>query len=437
MGIFNMLANEDGMLAKRRAIEALRNGVPNSDAVRQLGCNQRAIEDRFRETLVGTDGSANDCGMLVSGDFGVGKSHLLAYLEHIALEQGFVCSRVAVSKETPLYDLNKILTSAVDSATVPGRTGRLIEELELAEKRQTEAFGDFFGWVASSAYQGSLHGIFQASLVAYIESRDPELKASIEAFWAGDRILASRIKAGLREIGKREYAGFRAPKAAELPPQRLRFLVEMIRGAGYSGWVVLLDEIELVASYAILQRGRSYAELARWLGIADNPGLVTVATVTPDFATRVISAHGKQDCDNVPPRLRARPRYESIADSAVAGMDQLTSQCMALQTPSDGEVHTAIETLRKLYSEAYGWDAPDHRPMAGGVSAQNRMRYKVRAAINEWDLKRLFPDSRPEIQSEEYQVSYEEQPDLDPEAEAGDWAGDTSAISKSPEASDG
>ena len=437
MGIFNMSANEGGMLAKRRAIEALRNGVPNSDAVRQLGCKQQAIEDRFRETLAGIGESGHEHGMLVSGDFGVGKSHLLAYLEHIALEQGFVCSRVAVSKETPLFDLNKILTAAVDGAKVPGRTGRLIEELELAEKRKTEAFGDFFGWVARSAYQGSLHGIFQASLVAYIESRDPELKSSIEAFWAGDRILASRIKAGLREIGKREYTGFRTPRVAEIPPQRLRFLVEMIRGAGYPGWVVLLDEIELVASYAILQRGRSYAELARWLRIADNPGLVTVATVTPDFATRVISTHGKQDCDNVPPRLRARPRLESIADSAVEGMDQLTSQCMPLQTPNDGEVHTAIETLRKLYSEAYGWDAPDHRPMAGGVSAQNRMRYKVRAAINEWDLKRLFPDSRPEIQSDEYQVSYEEQPDHDPEAQAGDWADDTPAVFRSPGASDG
>ena len=423
-----MPANRIGPLTKRRAIEALRNGVPNSDAVRQLGCKQQEIEDRFRETLAdvasGADDSAHRDGMMVSGDFGVGKSHLLAHLEHIALEQGFVCSRVAVSKETPFYDLNKILRAAVDSANVPGRTGRLIEELELAEKRDTDAFGNFFGWVASSTFSQSLHGIFQASLVAYIDSRDPELKSSIEGFWAGDRIVASRVKAGLREIGKREYTGFRMPKAAEIPPQRLRFLVEMVKGAGYAGWVILLDEIELVASYSILQRGRSYAELAQWLKIADNPGLVTVGTVTPDFATRVISTHGKQDCDNIPPRLRSRPRYEPIVDRAIDGMDHLMGACVPLQRPTDDEVLDAIEKLRELYSEVYGWDAPPHHPQTGGVSAQNRMRYKVRAAINEWDLKRLFPDSRPEIHTEEYQASYEERPELDPEAgkeQDGSW----------------
>ena len=254
-----MPANEDGTLAKRRAIEALRNGVPNGDAVRQLGCKQQAIEDRFRELLAdvaaGVEFPAHREGMLVSGDFGVGKSHLLAYLEHIALEEGFVCSRVAVSKETPLFDLSKVLKAAVDCAKVPGRAGRLIEELELSAKRDTEAFRRFFGWAASSSFGQSLHGVFQASLVAYVESKDPELKSGIEGFWAGDRIRVSLIKAGLREIGKREYTGFRAPRLTEIPPQRLRFLVEMIKGAGYGGWVILLDEIELVASYSILQRG--------------------------------------------------------------------------------------------------------------------------------------------------------------------------------------
>ena len=53
--------------------------------------------------------------MLISGDFGSGKSHLLTHLEQQALSQGFVCSKVAISKETLLYDLGKVLKSAVDN----------------------------------------------------------------------------------------------------------------------------------------------------------------------------------------------------------------------------------------------------------------------------------------------------------------------------------
>ena len=54
-------------------------------------------------------------GMLVAGDFGTGKSHLLGYLESQALAQNFVCSRVVVSKETPLFDMDKMYKAAVEN----------------------------------------------------------------------------------------------------------------------------------------------------------------------------------------------------------------------------------------------------------------------------------------------------------------------------------
>ena len=110
--------------------------------------------------------------------------------------------------------------------------------------------------------------MFPASLIVYERSRDLELNAEIESFWAGDRIKTSRVKDGLRQIGQLQSYSFRAPKARELPPQRLRFTTELIKGTGYRGWVVLLDEVELVGSYSLLQRGRSYAELTRWMGQA-------------------------------------------------------------------------------------------------------------------------------------------------------------------------
>ena len=42
-------------LARRRAIEALRSGVPNMDAVIALGSGQGEIEDRFTGLLEGID----------------------------------------------------------------------------------------------------------------------------------------------------------------------------------------------------------------------------------------------------------------------------------------------------------------------------------------------------------------------------------------------
>ena len=246
----------------------------------------------------------------------------------------------------------------------------------------------------------------------------------IEAFWAGSRILKSKVNDGLRQIGQYQNFRFKMPKVAELPPQQLRFALELIKGAGYRGWVILLDEIELIGSYSLLQRGRSYAELARWMGQVsgeDYPGLIVVGTVTDDFATAIISPDGqKKDHDYIRPKMEANPRYSSIAGRAVIGMHLLERQCVPLRPPESDDVAATVEKLQTLYSDAYSWEAPPIDAQAGGAGIYGRMRYQVRRAINEWDLLRLRPDSRPETEALEFTTSYEENRDLEAPAHEGD-----------------
>lgn len=418
-----MSSSIDGkdVFAYKRALEGLRNGVPNAEAVKILGCNQPQAERHFNELLSKAKDLENPLsgalGMLVSGDFGAGKSHLLSYLEQQALSQGFVCSRVAISKETPLYDVAKVFRSAVDHARIPDRTGQLMEELGLAFRESSDAYSQFFLWADSE--QNGLHRIFPATLMVHerLSSNDLELVSKIRSFWAGDRIAVKDVRDGLKAIEQSHNYPFRAPKVKELPPQRLRFATELIRGAGYNGWVVLLDEVELIGSYTLPQRAKSYAELARWLGEVEDegcPGLVVVGTVTSDFAAAVLGDSGKQDRHNAAHRLRSRGD-DATAARAETGMRVLEREAIPLEPPSDEDVNATIEKLRRIHSVAYTWDAPRREGKAGGAGHLGRMRYKVRAAINEWDLLRLFPDSRPETEGTELTISYEEQPDLEKE----------------------
>jgi hypothetical protein len=48
------------------------------------------------------------------------------------------------------------------------------------------------------------------------------------------------------------------------------------------------------------------------------------------------------------------------------------------------------------------------------------MRYQIRSAINEWDLLRLYPDSRPETEEREFRHQYSEIPDLEAETQGDD-----------------
>ena len=421
-----MTPGADEKLAARLAVEALRNGVPNREAVRELGCNQARAEDNFIGLLDGVADSrsreAGSRGMLVSGDFGSGKSHLLAHLEHLALSRGFVCSKVAISKETPLYDLGKVFSSAMENGRIPDRRGRFIEEIALSLKPESEEYAAFSQWADGAATDGLLNMIFPASRIVHERSGDLELNSEIESFWAGDRMLISRLRNGLRQVDQLQYYKFRAPKPADLPVQRLRFAIELIKSAGYRGWVVFLDEVELIGSYSILQRGRSYAEIARWMGLAQGesyPGLVVVGAVTEDFASAIISPDGqKKDGDYVRPRLEQSAKYGVLSARAESGMRLLERDCLALEPPSEETVKAAVETLRSLYNRAYDWQPPPYDATAGGAGFQGRMRYKVRAAINEWDLRRLHPGYRPDTEFEDFTTPYEE--NADPERETSD-----------------
>lgn len=405
-----MTGTEDKVLSCRRALEALRSGVPNRDAVEILGCNQPHVERKFRELITSAakvdDRPSSSLSMLVEGDFGSGKSHLLGHLEHMALTENFVCSRIAISKETPLFTLDKVFRSAIDHAVLPDRTGQLIEEIAQGLKPDTEAYTNFFVWANSD--DSGVSPLFPATLAVHERAHDFELQNEIQSFWSGNPIRLPDVRRGLRQINQLQHYSFKRPKASELALQRLHFVLELIKGAGYSGWVILLDELELIANYSLLQRGRSYAELARWMGkVADDeyPGLVTVGTITEDYVLRVLQERG--DLDYVGPRFRARGD-DVTAARAESGMVLLEREKLKIEAPDLDVIHTALERLREIYSIAYGWDAPRIEAILTGAGSQRRMRYHVRKAINEWDLIRLYPDARPDTEETGFTFNYEE-----------------------------
>src|SRR5258708_37427230 len=112
-------------VARRRAVEALRSGVPSWDAVAVLGSGQPEAEDRFTGLLDRVAGrhasTAEPRGLLLGGGFGGGQSHLLTHVGHLAMSAGFAVSNGVVSQETPLHDPRKTFRRAVRPARGPTR----------------------------------------------------------------------------------------------------------------------------------------------------------------------------------------------------------------------------------------------------------------------------------------------------------------------------
>lgn len=408
----------DSRLASRRAVEALRSGVPSRDAVAALGSGQTDVEDRFVGLLSdisqpGTGRNPHASGLLLGGGFGTGKSHVLEHLATVALESGFVASKVVISKETPLHDPVKVFRAAAEAAVSPGASGAALREAAAGLDVDGPAYAELIRWAARP--DSGLSERFAATLTLFrrAQSSDGEYADAIVRFWSGDPLPVPELRRRLREAGEGRPV-LPTVSARELAAQRFRFAARLFAAAGYAGWVVLFDEVELIGRYSLLQRGRSYAELARWLrcDAADlGAPLAAVLAMTDDFEAAVLTT--KNDREQVPTKLRARetPQADELAGMAEAGMRAIERDMVLLSPPDQSELDNAYREVRRLHAEAFGWDPPDV-PGLEKLGA-TRMRQYIRAWINEWDLVRLDPDFTPRTEAIEIGSDYRE--DAEPE----------------------
>jgi len=396
----------------RRALEALRAGVPNRDAVAALGSLQTAVEDRFTELMgaVGGLSSGGDAagGMLIGGGFGSGKSHVLEHLAHRALDAGFVVSKVVISKETALHDPAKVFRAAIEDARVPGRPGSAIDEIVAALQTDSSDYAALYRWV--HADDTPVDSRFAASLFLYEYARgDAEFADRIVQFWGGDRLPVADLRRRLKEAGAATTYRLAAAKERDLAIERFRFVPRLIQAAGFRGWVVLVDEVELIGRYSLLQRAKSYAEVARWVrGDRDDPTLplCAVLTTVDDFEAQVLV--GKNDVELIPKRLRMKGTVEHdlLAGLAETGMQVMARDQLRLQPPDRDELDRTYAKLKEIHASAFGWDPPDVEGLERLPS--NRMRQYVRAWINEWDLRRLDPTYLSDIAATEVVIDLTE-----------------------------
>jgi hypothetical protein len=408
--------NASVSVGRRRALEALRAGVPNRDAVAVLGSMQQGVEDRFAG-LVGAiralpDGPSPG-GMLIGGGFGTGKSHVLEHLSHVALSDGCVVSKVVISKETPLHDPAKVYRAAIGQAKVPGRPGSAIDEIASGLQVDSPRYAELYRWAHQE--DAPVDSRFAATLFLHEYARgDEEFADRIVQFWAGDPLSVADLRRRLKEAGAAATYRLAAIKERDLSVQRFRFVSRLMQAAGFAGWVVLLDEVELIGRYSALQRAKSYAELARWVrGDRDDPlaPLCAVLTTVDDYETQVLV--GKNDVDLIPKRLRAKGTVEDelLAGQAEAGMRIIEREQVQLQPPGREELDRTYAQLKQIHAEAYGWDPPDVAGLERLPS--NRMRQYVRAWINEWDLRRLDPTYQPEVTAAGLRVDLTTDSDLE------------------------
>ncbi len=409
----------------RGAIEALRAGVPNRAAIRLLGERDGGLVNSFLDSLKRcTDrleqGRQSE-GNLVWGGFGSGKSHLLGYMRELALQRNFVVSLVPISKETPMFDPARLFAAAIRAAEVPGANDDVMTVLLSRLKPETEPYDRLEEWATEEARAGLLSAAFAAllwlipRLAAEDYARD---RARIPRFFGGGKLNATVVRSWLREHGAAKLFEIKPTREAELARQRLRFAPRLMSSAGLAGWCILLDEVELIGRYSTLQRGRSYAELGRWLGwdeMDSLPGITTVAAFTDDYVSRMFD--DRRDEELVPQTLEQKGLTRQAALARLCMKELRRMAGISLKPPDEPALSAAQGRIADLYHDAYQW-----RPSFAAIGERlgsKSMRQYIKSWITEWDIERLFGE-RAKIDVETIKIDYRESTELEQAAPATD-----------------
>src|SRR5262249_3958067 len=140
----------------------------------------------------------------------------------------------------------------------------------------------------------------------------------------------------------------------KLPPARLQFtgrdylalMSRFFHLSGYSGWVILFDEFELVCKLGTMARGRAYANLYDFLRSRSLPGFEqTIAVVTLiDQMTSEYLLGGKEDVTRVPAFFQSRA-YPDVAEAAEKAIRWLAQRKLPLLIPRPHEVDAILDRI--------------------------------------------------------------------------------------------
>ncbi len=285
----------------RTLIKALRSGTVPPEGLEHfaVGLDPQVKELSDQRRDVDQGGSEFK---FIRGEYGAGKTFLAALATSQALEANYAVSRVVVSHvSTPLYQLDVVYQKLCEGLELRGaRTGAMrnlvdrwlyklqgqvidVDEIEDTDPRFSRALQQKIEQHLMRV--GDRAGRLAACLQAYAHAQhneDYEACQGLLELISGKSAVAAAIKkrAGITgDLSRQESLGF------------IRGLIELIRGSGHKGLVLVLDEVETIGRQRKPEKEKSLQvlrELVDEMGTGKFPYLQLLVTGTPDFFETVV-----------------------------------------------------------------------------------------------------------------------------------------------------
>jgi len=265
-------------------INALKNGVvPDYDLELLSVGRDREIQEFVRcfEITAGGSGAVK----FLNGEYGSGKSFLINVIKQNAVKNNFIVSRIQVDRGFRFNNLEHLYYHIMHNLTL-NVTGRSVTSFEsifdlwitkLQTAERSKASAEINEVIASL----NRHNMsFARAFLAYIKARiekDRVLSDTIASWLMGEKNIPANLKAKFDVVGSIDKLN---------SIDFLKAFIELIKLLGYSGLIILIDELELIMSERVDIRKVSYENLRNIIDICCSGELgscMFVFAATNDF----------------------------------------------------------------------------------------------------------------------------------------------------------
>ena len=355
----------------RHIIEALRSGIP-SRAVGQYFSEARPkIMKEISGRLDLVCEQEKSSGMIISGKYGEGKTHLLNTVFNLARSNNMVVSYLSLSKETPMDKLYLVYQKIIQNTYLPKRQQPgFMHELGKISAGSPVA-NEMLLYAAKQLETDKLYYLFRS----YLNTEDSDEKFLLQADLEGDFIANVPLKKIYRRIFNQPVkynTNFTKTKHCH---DYFSFMSHLFTQMGYQGWVILVDETELMGRLGKKARLNAYRNMAYFLLPDQNLEAV--------FSIFALSASYVEDV------VEAKHEYENLEtiypeeQEPIRTVLNLLVKAPQLLPLTKEEIHEILCKIQDFHGRAYEWtpsvpiDSLSEVTQSGGYLLRTKIRTTI------------------------------------------------------------
>ena len=362
----------------RHVIEALRSGVPSRVVGEYFSEARPGMLKKIRSQIEDVRQTGRSGGMIFTGRYGEGKTHLLNTAFNMASAENMVVSYVSLGRETPMDKPWLLYQKLIANTYLPGAQQPGFRARLEALTQGSSVANELMAYAARELDTDKLYFL----LKAFLGTQEEEERSAFLGDLEGDFVSNAVIRRSYRRITGTPAKFSQNFTKTRHAMEYFYFASHLFRQLGYDGWVLLFDEAELMGRLGKKARAKGYREIQGFLQAS--PRLESVFSLfafSASYAEDVIEKkHEREIVDAVfaddPTGLKAAGATLNAILSAPE-LAPLTKQ----------EIMQVLVSIQAFHGRAYDWH-PDVSPeniYAATESGGYLLRTKIRAAIEFFD----------------------------------------------------